>query len=110
HGYRVRRAETPAGVLHLKSDCATLGGNVVLATPRLAAAGCFDGYEVIETAAGEEAAANAVRINDRVFLAAGFPRTAERLEAAGYRLTILDLSEAAKLDGGLSCLSLRFQR
>lgn len=110
HSYRVRRAETPAGVLHLKSDCATLGGNVVLATPRLAAAGCFDGYEVIETAAGEEAAANAVRINDRVFLAAGFPRTAERLEAAGYRLTILDLSEAAKLDGGLSCLSLRFQR
>ncbi len=108
HGYRVRRVATPAGVLHLKSDCATLGDDAVLATPRLAAAGCFPGYRVIETAEGEEAAANAIRVNDRVFLAAGHPRTAERLEAAGYALTILDLSEAAKLDGGLSCLSLRF--
>lgn len=108
HGHRVRRVETPAGVLHLKSDCATLGGATVLATPRLAASGCFSGYEVIETAAGEEAAANAIRVNDRVLLAAGFPRTAERLDRAGYELAILDLSEAAKLDGGLSCLSLRF--
>lgn len=108
HGHRVRRVDTPAGVLHLKSDCATLGGDEVLATPRLAASGCFAGYRVIETAAGEEAAANAVRVNDRVLLAAGFPRTAERLERAGYRLVLLELSEAAKLDGGLSCLSLRF--
>ncbi|SMF08359.1 dimethylargininase [Tistlia consotensis] len=107
-GYRVRRAETPAGVLHLKSDCATLGDDAVLATPRLAAAGCFAGYRVVETAGGEEAAANAIRVNDRVLLAAGFPRTAERLDKAGYALTVLDLSEAAKLDGGLSCLSLRF--
>jgi dimethylargininase len=108
HGYRVRRVATPAGVLHLKSDCATLGGNAVLATPRLAAAGCFAGYEVIETAPGEEAAANAIRVNDRVFVAAGFPGTAGRLAEAGYDLVPLDLSEAAKLDGGLSCLSLRF--
>lgn len=108
HGYDVRLAATPPGVLHLKSDCATLGGSTVLATPRLAASGCFAGYEVIETAPGEEAAANAIRVNDRVFLAAGFPGTAERLAAAGYDLVPLDLSEAAKLDGGLSCLSLRF--
>lgn len=107
-GYHVRRVETPPGVLHLKSDCAALGGESVLATPRLAAGGCFAGYRVIETAEGEEAAANALRVNDRVLVAAGYPRTAERLDAAGYAVVVVDLSEAAKLDGGLSCLSLRF--
>lgn len=109
HGYGLRQVETPGDVLHLKSDCATLGDETVLATARLAASGCFAGYRVIETAEGEEAAANAIRVNDRVFLARGHPRTAERLAAAGYDLTILDLSEPAKLDGGLSCLSLRFR-
>lgn len=106
-GWRLRLVETPPGVLHFKTDCALLDAETVLSTPRLAASGCFEGYRVIETAPDEEAAANAVRFNDVVLLAAGFPGTAERLDAAGYRLTILDLSEAAKLDGGLSCLSLR---
>src|SRR5690606_21707713 len=73
HGYRVRQAGTPAGVLHLKSDCATLGEDAVLATQRLAAAGCFSGYRVIETAEGEEAAANAIRGNDLGLLGAGVP-------------------------------------
>lgn len=106
-GWSMRVVETPPGVLHFKTDCALLDAETVLATPTLAASGCFDGYRVIETAPGEAAAANAVRFNEVVLLAAGFPGTAGRLEAAGYRLRILDISEAAKLDGGLSCLSLR---
>ena len=107
-GQALRISETPAGVLHFKSDCAILDAETILATPRLAATGTFAGYRVIETAAAEDAAANAIRVNDRVFLAAGHPRTAEKLDAAGYALTVLDISEAAKLDGGLSCMSLRF--
>ncbi|MEZ4415592.1 MAG: arginine deiminase family protein [Gemmatimonadota bacterium] len=106
-GYQVRVTEVPAGVLHLKSDCATLGDGHVLATRRLAASGVFDGYEVIEVPQGEETGANAVRVNDRVLLARGYPRTAERLTAAGYAVVELDISEAQKLDGGLSCMSLR---
>lgn len=106
-GYRLRIVETPPGVLHFKTDCALLDAETILATPRLAASGCLAGYRIIETAPGEEAAANAVRFNDVVLMAAGYPATAERLDKAGYRLVVLDISEAAKLDGGLSCLSLR---
>ncbi len=106
----LRVVETPTGVLHFKTECALLDAETVLATPKLAASGCFDGYRVIETAPGEDAAANAVRFNDVVLLASGYESTAERLDAAGYHLAILDISEPAKLDGGLSCLSLRLPR
>ena len=78
------------------------------ATDRLAASGCFKGYRVIPVAAGEEAAANAIRFNDAVLFPAGFPRTRDRLVAAGYKVTEIGNSECAKLDGGMSCLSLRF--
>ena len=107
-GHRLRIAETPGGVLHFKTDCGLLDGHTVLATERLAATGCLSGYRLILTAPGEEAAANVVRINDVVLMAEGFPETAARLEAAGYRLRLLPNSECARLDGGMSCLSLRF--
>lgn len=107
-GHGLRIAETPPGVLHFKSDCAILDAETILATPRLSASGCFAGYRMIETADGEDAAANAIRINDRLFVPAGHPKTAERLSMAGYEIVVLDISEAAKLDGGLSCMSLRF--
>ncbi len=106
----LRIVDTPPGVLHFKTDCALVDAETVLATPRLAASGCFNGYRVIETAPGEDPAANAVRFNDVVLLAEGYPATAERLDKEGYHLAILDISEAAKLDGGLSCLSLRLPR
>lgn len=107
-GHRVREVFTPPGVLHFKTDCSLLDAETVLATPRLAASGCFDGYRVIHTGAGEEAAANAIRFNDLVLLPAGFPRTREALLAAGYAVREIGNSECAKLDGGMSCLSLRF--
>ncbi|MEM7423562.1 MAG: dimethylarginine dimethylaminohydrolase, partial [Pseudomonadota bacterium] len=93
---------------HFKTDCSLMDSATVLATPRLAASGCFAGYAVIETAAGEEACANAIRVNGIVVFPAGFPRTRDRLTAAGYEVVEVGNSEAAKLDGGMSCLSLRF--
>jgi dimethylargininase len=107
-GHPVRELQTPAGVLHFKTDCSLLDEESILATPRLAGSRCFEGYRVILTAEGEEAAANAVRFNDVVLVPAGFPRTAEKLARAGYDLREIPNSEAAKLDGGMSCLSLRF--
>jgi dimethylargininase len=106
--YRVREVRTPLGVLHFKTDCALVDEETILATDRLAASGCFDGYRLIRTPAGEEAAANAVRFNELLLLPAGFPRTADRLSSAGYTIREIGNSEAAKLDGGMSCLSLRF--
>ena len=107
-GHAVRVVRTPPGVLHFKSDCSLLDEGTVLATERLAASGCFEGYRVVLVAAGEEPAANAVRVNDRVLFPAGHPRTAARLAGAGYRVHEIGNAEGAKLDGGMSCLSLRF--
>ena len=57
---------------------------------------------------GEDASANSVRFNDLVLVPAGFPKTAERLAASGYNVRRVANTEAAKLDGGMSCLSVRF--
>jgi dimethylargininase len=107
-GYRVRTVNTPDGVLHFKTDCSLLDEETMLATRRLAASGCFDGYRVIHVADGEEAAANTIRFNGLVLMPAGFPATRDALLAAGYDVREIGNSEAAKLDGGMSCLSLRF--
>lgn len=107
-GHVLREVITPPGVLHFKTDCSLLDAETVLATDRLAASGCFAGYRVIPTAEGEEAGANAIRFNDLVLMASGFPRTRDKLIAAGFDVREIGNSECAKLDGGMSCLSLRF--
>lgn len=106
--YTVREVHTPPGVLHFKTDCSLLDAETVLSTTRLSASGCFDGYRVIDVAEGEEAAANTIRFNTLVLMPQGFPRTRDRLLAAGYDVREIGNSECAKLDGGMSCLSLRF--
>ena len=107
-GHKVREVFTPPGVLHFKTDCSLLDAETILSTQRLDASGCFTGYRVIHTAPGEEACANAIRFNDLVLMPAGFPRTRDALVKAGYAVQEIGNSECAKLDGGMSCLSLRF--
>lgn len=107
-GHKVREVFTPPGVLHFKTDCSLLDGETILSTKRLAASGCFDGYKVIHTAEGEEACANTIRFNDLVVMPSGFPNTRAALETAGFKVREVGNSECAKLDGGMSCLSLRF--
>ena len=108
-GYRLREVMTPEGVLHFKTDCSLLDAETILSTKRLAASGCFENYRVIHTCDGEEAAANSIRFNHLLLMPAGFPATRERLQAEGYEVREINNSECAKLDGGMSCLSLRFQ-
>lgn len=107
-GYLVRQVDTPKDVLHFKTDCSLLDEDTILATKRLAASGCFENYKVIHTADGEEACANSIRFNDLVLMPDGFPKTRDILEKANYTTRTIGNSEAAKLDGGMSCLSLRF--
>jgi dimethylargininase len=109
-GYRLALVETPPEILHFKTECGILDPETVLATPRLAATGCFGAMRVIETAEGEDAAANAIAVNGRVFLSAGHPGTAERLSEAGFQVVELPTTQAALVDGGLSCMSLRYSR
>ena len=97
-----------AKLLHLKSGIAYLGDGRVLAVRELPRTAELAHLEIVEVDARESYAANCVRINDRVLVAAGYPRTAERLAALGYSPLLLEVSEFRKLDGGLSCLSLRF--
>jgi len=101
-------AETPDDVLHLKTACSLLDDETVLCTPGLAATGIFDGFRLVMTASGEDAAANALRVNDVVLVGAGFPRTIERLESLDYSVIPLETSQIGKIDAGLSCMSLRW--
>ena len=99
----------PPGVLHLKSACALLDEETVLATGPLAAAGLFGGdLRVLTVPSGEDAAANLVRVNDRVLAAAGHPRTLDLIDAHGLPAVALDTTEISKIDAGLSCMSLRW--
>ena len=107
-GHKVREVHTPPGVLHFKTDCSLLDAETVLSTNRLSASGCFDGYKIIDIPDGEEAAANTIRFNDLVLRPASFPKTRDRLVAAGFTVREIGNTECAKLDGGMSCLSLRF--
>lgn len=110
HGMRAVTVDirNTLGILHLKSGVTALGEGRLLCIAALAQHSAFVDYEVIVVPEGEEYAANVVRVNDVVFVADGFPRTHELLRQAGYQLEILAMSEFAKMDGGLSCLSLRF--
>ena len=95
------------GLLHLKSGLADLGDGRLAAVAALAGRDLFAGYEVVRVEPEEEYAANCVRVNDHVLVAAGYPRLAAALGALGYATVALEMSEFRKLDGGLSCLSLR---
>ena len=106
-GYVMREVFTPPEILHFKTDCSLLGPDEILSTKRLQASGCFDGYRVINVADGEEASANAIRVNDYLIMPAGFPKTKAILEDHGYKVKVINNTECAKLDGGMSCLSLR---
>jgi dimethylargininase len=107
-GHTVREVHTPPGVLHFKTDCSLLDADTVLSTKRLSASGCFTGYKVLDVPEGEEAAANTIRFNDLILMPSGFPKTREAITAAGFTVREIGNSECAKLDGGMSCLSLRF--
>ncbi|MFN0264020.1 dimethylarginine dimethylaminohydrolase family protein [Tepidamorphus sp. 3E244] len=109
-GYAARCVETPPGVLHLKTASAVLADDTVLCTPQMAESDVFEGYRIIETAPGEEASANAIRVNDTVLVSAGYPETTQRIREAMPEVIVEPLStaQAARVDGGLSCMSLRF--
>jgi len=96
------------GILHLKSGISYIGDNRLVVIDSLAAHPAFKGFELVRVANGEEYAANCIRVNDFILIAAGFPKLESTLRTLGYKLIVLEMSEFQKMDGGLSCLSLRF--
>ena len=108
HGYAMRILQTPPDVLHFKTDCSLIEDHCILSTERLAKSGCFDGYQTLLVPEGEEPAANMIRYNDYIIMPEGFPKTETMLKAEGFDVLTVGNTECAKIDGGMSCLSLRF--
>lgn len=97
-----------AGILHLKSGVAYLGDDRLVLIEPLAGHAAFRGYEVLRVEPAENYAANCLRVNESILLPAGYPVLEAALRRLGASLITLDMAEFRKMDGGLSCLSLRF--
>jgi dimethylargininase len=97
-----------ANMLHLKSGVSYLENENLLATKHFHELIEFRKMNIIPVPEHESYAANSLWINETVLVAEGFPLTLDNIRKAGYKAIVLDMSEFRKLDGGLSCLSLRF--
>jgi dimethylargininase len=95
-------------ILHLKSGIACIGHNTLVVMEEMADNPLFRDYELIRVSVEESYAANCVRVNERVLVPAGYPKLLAELKTRGFDPLPLDMSEYRKMDGGLSCLSLRF--
>jgi dimethylargininase len=99
-------------LLHLKSGIAYLGDGLWVGQGSIERElRSHTGIVVSDliTVTPEEAyAANCVRVNSAVLVAVGYPHLSAAVEAQGCRVVALEVSEFRKMDGGLSCLSLRF--
>jgi len=95
-------------VLHLKSGVAYLENNNLVAAGEFLLKEEFKNFNILKIDDDESYAANCVWINDYVLMAKGFPKATKTIEKENYNIIELNVSEFQKLDGGLSCLSLRF--
>ena len=108
HGYEVI-AVPVTGCLHLKSAVTHLGGNTLLANRSWFDSAPLAGYDWLDVDPAEPHAANALALNGSVLFPASFPRTRASIEARGFRVLSLDISELQKAESGLTCSSLIFQ-
>lgn len=93
--------------LHLKTGIAYLGNDDLLVAGELADHADFEPFDKIVVPPEEEYCANCVRVNDHVLVPEGCGRTTTKIVERGYEVVELEMSEFKKVDGGLSCLSLR---
>jgi dimethylargininase len=101
-------AETPPGVLHLKTASSIIDEETVLATADLAESGLFADYRVLIVPADEEHGANVLRVNDHLLVGADCPRLADLLDGHGAKVVALKNREIARIDAGFTCMSLRW--
>jgi len=96
------------GLLHLKSGLSYLGDRRFLVARALSGDAAISGYETVVVEDRDAYAANCVRLDRFLLMASGYERVEEAVRHSGLRIITLDTSEFRKVDGGLSCLSLRF--
>lgn len=97
-----------AEVLHLKTGVSYLESNNLLACGEFLSKPEFQQYNLLQVDPEEAYAANSVWVNGTVLVPEGFSKTSKLIASAGYKVREVGVSEFQKLDGGLSCLSLRF--
>ncbi|MHA2398924.1 MAG: dimethylarginine dimethylaminohydrolase family protein [Promethearchaeota archaeon] len=95
-------------ILHLKTGVAYLGDNNILASGELINTSFFSDFKITEVSKIESYATNCIRVNDYVLMAHGFRNLKKSILDLGYEVIELNMSEFRKMDGGPSCLSLRF--
>ncbi len=107
YGYTVSAVEMKE-FLHLKTGVNSLENNNLLVSGEFVGNSIFGGYNQTVVDEAEAYAANSLWLNGTVLVPLGFPKTRKAVEVLGYPVLDVDVSEFRKLDGGLSCLSLRF--
>lgn len=105
-GYEVV-AVAVGGGLHLKSSVNLVSEETLLVARAFVGHPALAGFRQLAVAAGDEYSANVLWVNERLLMPAGFPRTRALLEPIGTPIVELDVSEFRKMDGGLTCLSIR---
>ena len=107
HNYRVETIET-AGCLRLKTGCAYLGRQTILANRNWINVQTLAGFDLIDVPEDEPRAANTLTIGDTVLTPGGFAKTRALIEERGFKTLVIDISEFQKAEAGLTCLSLIF--
>jgi len=105
--YNCQAIPVSAG-LHLKSSVNYIGNDTILVTSELAGNRAWEAYHKIIIDPQEQYAANTLWVNDNLLVPAGFPRTTAKIKTLGLPVHELEITEMQKMDGGLTCLSLRF--
>ena len=95
-------------VLHLKTGVNYIENNNMLVSGEFIDKPEFEKYNKYIIPPEESYAANCIWMNGKVIVPANFPKVADIVKKAGYEIILVDTSEFRKIDGGLSCLSLRF--
>lgn len=95
-------------VLHLKTGLSYIENNNLLVAGEFVSSPIFKDFNKIVINEDESYSANCIWVNDIVLVPKGYPATKTAIESAGYKVIEVDTSEYRKIDGGLSCLSLRF--
>jgi dimethylargininase len=105
--YRCIPVAIPGG-LHLKSSMAAIGDRQLLLKANWSQLTEFDDYAKLLVDPAEAYACNTLAVNGHLIMPAGFPQTRDLLESTGQPIHELDTASFRRMDGGLTCLSLRF--
>ena len=107
YGYTWTTVPVRSG-LHLKSRVNLVAKNTLLLSGEYCDVKEFKRFDQIVADENEKPACNTLRINNHLMVPGGFPQTRKKLEATGLEIVEMDVSEAIKMDGGLTCMSIRF--